>query len=236
MLVALVVVVGGFYFAVTKGVELIKDQFASAPRTTPGPATARSPSRCTQGDTHRRDRPQPEGRGRGRLGRRLHRRRGRRPDSTGIQVGFYQLKKEMKAADAARGPGRPGNLSRTRSPIRRGCGSPRSSTLLAEQTDFAQGRSSRRCSRTPARSGCPRTPTATPRATCSRRPTTSGPTTTPDDDAHGRWSTRWQQAADDADLEDAAAELGYTPGRADDHRQPGRGRGPRRRHAARSPG
>ena len=40
----------------------------------------------------------------------------------------------------------------------------------------------------------------------------------------------------DADLEAGAEELGYTPARADDDRQPGRGRGPRRRHAQDRPG
>ena len=47
---------------------------------------------------------------------------------------------------------------------------------------------------------------------------------------------RWEQAAEDADLEARAAELGYTPARADDDRQPGRGRGSRRRHAEDRPG
>ena len=40
VLVALAVLVGGFYFGVTKGVDWVSDQF-SAPRTTPARAAAR---------------------------------------------------------------------------------------------------------------------------------------------------------------------------------------------------
>ena len=78
--------------------------------------------------------------------------------------------------------------------------------------------------------------TATPRATCSRRPTTSAPRTTPKSILR-EMVDRWQQAADDADLEAARRGARLHAGRADDRRQPGRGRGARAtRTAARSPG
>ena len=48
---------------------------------------------------------------------------------------------------------------------------------------------------------------------------------------------RWSQAAEDADLEGAAEKLGYTPARADDGREPRRGRvQPRRRPRQGRPG
>ena len=61
--------------------------------------------------------------------------------------------------------------------------------LLAKETDFTRRREFEQVAgRARARSACPTTPRATPRATSSRRPTTSGPRTTPETmlTAHGR--------------------------------------------------
>ena len=80
--------------------------------------------------------------------------------------------------------------------------------MLAEKTDFA-GRPSRRCWTTPTRSGCRLRRRATRRATCSRRPTTSARRRSPR--TCSQMVARWQQSAEDADLEGGAAELGYTP-------------------------
>ena len=85
-------------------------------------------------------------------------------------------------------------------------------------------------------SACPTTPAATRRATCSPRRTPSSPTDKPTANVLTAMVTRWRQAADDAGLEEAAKRPGQHPGRADDHRIAGRGRGPRRRHARGRPG
>ena len=81
---------------------------------------------------------------------------------------------------------------------------------LAKGTDI-RWPPSRGAGPTRRRSGCPATPRATPRATSSRRPTPFRPNA----DAVDMLATmvdRWQQAAEEADLEARAEELGYTPG------------------------
>ena len=107
--------------------------------------------------------------------------------------------------------------------------------ILADNTDFKRGGVREGARRSPTASACPATRRATPRATSSRRPTTSARTRRPRSILQDMVD-RWKQAADDADLEGAAAQLGYTPRGADDGRQPRRGRGPRRRHAEDRPG
>ena len=82
VLVALAVIVGGFYFVVDLGHRHDRGPVRSPPRTTTGPAAARSPSRSCSGDTRRRDRPQPQGAGRRRLGRGVH-----RPPRTATRTG-----------------------------------------------------------------------------------------------------------------------------------------------------
>ena len=158
------------------------------------------------------------------------------PESPSIQVGFYQLKKEMPAADALDVLVDPDNLrqehgDRPRGPAgrrdRRRC-SPRRPTSPQGQFEKVLDEPGRaRAAR--VRQGQRR------RATCSRRPTTSARTTTPVDMLK-TMVARWQQAADDADLEAGRRGARLHPARADDRRQPGRGRGPRRRHAQGRPG
>ena len=83
--------------------------------------------------------------------------------------------------------------------------------VLAEEDRLLASAASRRCSTTPTSSGLPDYAEGNPEgylfpATYDfgpRRRPTSILTTMVD---------RWQQAADDADLEETAAELGYTPG------------------------
>ena len=75
VLVALAVLVGGFYFVVSWGIDALQDQFELAPRTTRARARGRVIFEVEQGDTVADDRPQPEGAGRRRLGRGVHRRR-----------------------------------------------------------------------------------------------------------------------------------------------------------------
>ena len=71
VLVALAVIVGGFYFVVTKGVDWVSDQFSSA-EDYPGPGSGSVTFEVDRGRRHRRDRSQPQGRGRRGLGGGLH--------------------------------------------------------------------------------------------------------------------------------------------------------------------
>ena len=100
VLVALVVVVGGFYVAVTKGAQFVSDRFSSSASDFPGPGHGKVSFQVKQGETIAG------------MGRELKAKgvvasvdaftaaANDDPDSTGIQVGYYALKKEMPAADA----------------------------------------------------------------------------------------------------------------------------------------
>ena len=97
VIVALAVVVGGAYFAGTKGFHYLKDHLSHAADYS-GPGHGKVLFEVKQGDSTTADRPQPQ----------------ERPGvvasvdaflsaahgSKGIQVGFYQLKKKMAADDA----------------------------------------------------------------------------------------------------------------------------------------
>ena len=205
-LVALALIAGGAYVAVTKGAEFIRDQFSTA-ADYPGPGRGKVTFEVESGDTV------------GQIGRNLKAKGVVQSvdafieasnGESGIQVGYYQLKKEMRAADAFEILSNPANIIKTTVTIPEGIAGlgDRGDRWLQART--SRRRPSRRCWRTPRRSGCPTTPAATPRATCSPRPTTSAPTTSPST-CSPRWSTAGSQAADDAGLEEAAEAMGYTP-------------------------
>ena len=177
VLVALAVVVGGLYFARRPRASTRSRTSSPTPRTTPGPGTGEVVFEVERGRHRRRDRPQPEGR------RASSRRVDAFIDAARAEPGGHRHPgRLLPAAEGdggrrrARRPGRPGRTSsRTPSRSPRGCGSTTSSTSLAKKTDFAEA-AVREGARRPRRSsGCPTTPRATRRATCSRRPTTSGP-------------------------------------------------------------
>ena len=164
-------------------------------------ATARSSSRCEQGDTRRRDGPQPEGR-RASSPRSTRSPTPRSPTRTPPDpVRLLPAQEGDGRRRRRRRPRRPGEPGEEHGHDPRGApGRPRSSTSSPRSTDFTRPRTSRRCWPTPTSSGCPTTRRATPRATCSRRPTTSARTTTRSR-CSPRMVDRWKQAADDADLE-----------------------------------
>ena len=132
------------------------------------------------------------------------------PDATGIQVGFYPLKKEMKAVRRPRHPDRPQPDHHHPDHDPRGAPGRRHRRAAGQEHRLRQGPVREGARRTRASSACPTTPAATPRATCSRRPTASARNETPASMLQAMVD-RWKQAADDADLEGAAERLGYTP-------------------------
>src|SRR5918995_7433693 len=99
VLIALVVLVGGFWVGLTRGVDWVADQF-QGPDDYPGPGTGSVEFTVNEGDTVAQ------------IGRNLKAdgvtksvqafidAAAAEPDSDGIQVGAYELQKEMKAADA----------------------------------------------------------------------------------------------------------------------------------------
>ena len=99
VLVALVVLLGGFYVALTQGVSWVSDQF-QGPEDYPGPGTGSVEFTVNEGDTVAQ------------IGRNLKEQgvtksvqafidaAAGESASSGIQVGAYELQKEMKASDA----------------------------------------------------------------------------------------------------------------------------------------
>lgn len=208
VLVALAIVVGGFYFAVTKGVAVIKDQFASA-EDYPGPGTGRVTFEVHEGDSLAA------------MGRNLKKQgvvasveaftdaANANPDSTGIQVGYYGLKKKMKAADALDVLVDPGNLIKNAVTIPEGLRVTDIVDLLAQKTHFSRAQYEKVLAH-PAQLGLPDYAHGNPEGYLFPATYDLGPKETPRS-ILTEMVARWHQAAADDDLEGAARRLGYSP-------------------------
>ena len=206
VIVALAVLAGGFYFGLTKGVAFLADQF-QGPEDYPGPGSGKVEFTVNEGDVVAQ------------IGRNLKAEGVTASvqafidacgdECSGIQVGDYQLQKEMKAADAKEVLVDPGNLIGFPTvTIPEGLRLTEIVPILADSTDF------------PARA--------------FEKALESGKIGLPDYDegnAEGylfpatyeikpgmkpvailkKMVARWQEAADAAQLEAKAAELGHTP-------------------------
>ena len=171
VLVALAIVVGGFYFVVTWGMGALRDQFDSADDY-PGPGHGKVSFEVHEGDTVAQ------------MGRNLKSAgvvasveaftsaAAANEDSTRIQVGFYPLKKEMAADDVVEILVDPGSMVKDTVTIPEGLRAEDTIAILAKKTKFSVGRLPEG-DRQAQGSACPTTPTAVSRAISSRRPTAS---------------------------------------------------------------
>ena len=230
VLVALAIVVGVFYFGVTKGVAWVSDQF--------GERRGLRRSRHRHGDRR-------GARGR-QLGRDLPQPQGRRawsppstPASSAAQANPESTEHPGRLLPGEEGdgvrrrhraPGRPGEHRHRRRDHPRGAAGRRHGRHPGQEDRLLEGRLREGPGQARAARACPTTPRATPRATCSRRPTPSARTRSRST-CCATWSTAGSRRPTDADLEAARRGARLHAGRADDRRQPGRGRGPGRRHA-----
>ena len=131
------------------------------------------------------------------------------PDATKIQVGFYELHEKMSAESALDVLVDPGNLVQSTVTIPEGLRVEDTVALLAKKLDIPVKDFEKALDR-PESIGLPSY--AEGNAEGYLFPATYA--FPPNADASGVLSTmveRWQQAADEADLEDRAKELGYTP-------------------------
>jgi UPF0755 protein len=209
VLVALAVVVGGFYFAVTKGAELISDRFSSSAEDFPGPGKGTVTFQVRQGDTIAA------------MGRGLKKKgvvasvdaftaaADANPDSTGIQVGYYQLKRKMPAADALEVLVDPENIVQNTVTIPEGLRLTEILDVLADKTDFPRA-AYERVLRKPGAIGLPDYADGNAEGYLFPSTYDFGPKETPAS-ILSTMVDRWRQAADDAGLESAAATLGYEP-------------------------
>ncbi|HET7734837.1 MAG TPA: endolytic transglycosylase MltG [Nocardioidaceae bacterium] len=127
----------------------------------------------------------------------------------GIQVGFYQLKKEMSAADALAVLVDPANLIRARVTIPEGLTVSQIIDILGKQTEFKAAQY-RKILENPGKLGLPAYAGGNPEgylfpATYDLRPDATALSVLQS------MVKRWTDAAAEVDLEGAAQRLGYTP-------------------------
>jgi len=204
-LVALALIAGLGYVAIVKGADLIRDQFQTAPDYA-GPGHGKVVFEVEQGDTI------------GQIGRNL-KSAGvvesvdaftlAAGDNTNIQVGFYQLKKEMRAADAFEILSNPANLVKNTVTIPEGYQVSQIVEVLAKNTDYPAKAFNKALAK-PEAIGLPDYAGGNPEGYLFPSTYDFGPKDKPVDMLK-RMVDRWRQAAEDADLEARAAELGYTP-------------------------
>jgi len=205
---ALAVLVGGFYFAVTKGVDLVRDQFAD-PADFAGPGRGKLAFQVESGDSVAE------------MGRGL-KEAGvvasvqaflNAADAAGggdtIQVGFYQFKKEMVAADAIDVLLDPSNILSDRVTVPEGLRVVDIVDVLVKNTDFGRGQYEKVLDN-PQRLGLPDYAEGNPEGYLFPSTYDFGPDATAQSILVAMVD-RWEQAAEESDLEGRAAELGYTP-------------------------
>ncbi|MGZ4447170.1 MAG: endolytic transglycosylase MltG [Nocardioides sp.] len=208
VLVALVVVVGGFYVAVTKGVDFVSSHFSSA-QDFGGPGHGKVSFQVKQG---------ADGAS---IGRDLKaagvvasvdafiQACNAEPQCGSIQVGYYSLQKEMPAADALAVLVDPSNLVKDTVTIPEGLRAVDVAALLAKKTDFGKAAFQKVLDH-PGGLGLPSYAQGNPEGYLFPSTYDFGPDEKPADMLHDM-VTRWKQAADDVDLEGSAQKLGITP-------------------------
>jgi len=207
-LVALAILFGGLYFVATKGVELLSDRLAS-PGDFAGPGRGKVVFEVETGDTIAQ------------MGRNLKSKGVVRsvdaftaaaldePRSTGIQVGFYELQKELPAAEALEVLVDPANLVKNTVTIPEGLRVADILDLLAEKTDFART-AYEKVLENPAEIGLPAYAGGNPEGYLFPSTYDFGPKDGPKA-ILTTMVARWNQSAEELGLESAAADLGYTP-------------------------
>lgn len=207
-LLALVLILGAVIFGVTKGAAWLKDHFASAPDY-PGPGSGKVLLEVKSGDSPTT------------LCREMKAQKivasvdaciaaaNSNPDSDKLQVGFYPLKHEMKAEDAIAILVDPKNIRTDTITIPEGLRVTDIVKILASQTKY-DASDFEKVLNDPSDLGLPDYANNSAEGYLFPATYPFGPNETPEDMLKDMVD-RWHQAADDADLEQAASDLGYTP-------------------------
>jgi UPF0755 protein len=209
VLVALAVVVGGFYLAVDKGIDVVRDQFQSA-ADYDGPGHGKVTFEVQSGDSAAT------------IGRRLKsdgvvasvdafiEAANGSPDWSQLQPGFFALRKKMAASDAVEVLVDPDNMVKDTLTVPEGLRVEEIVDLLAAKTKFSKA-DFEKVVDDPAKIGLPSYADGNPEGYLFPATYDFPPNATPTS-MLAEMVDRWKQAADDADLESAASDLGYTPG------------------------
>jgi UPF0755 protein len=208
VLLVLAVVGGLLYFGVMWGRDFIEEQFGD-PEDYAGPGKGSVTFEVHQGDSI------------GDMGRNLEQAgviasveaftdaASGNPDATGIQPGFYQLRKEMKAADALDILTDPSQILTTRVTVPEGLRVVDILDLMVKNTDFKRAQFEKALDH-PAKLGLPDYAGGNAEGYLFPATYGFGPDATPTTMLTAMVD-RWKQAAEEADLEGAAERLGYTP-------------------------
>ena len=209
VLIALAVLVGGFWLVLTRGVEFVSDQF-QGPDDYPGPGTGQVEFTVNQDDLAAE------------IGRNLKAAgvtasvqaftdaAAAEPASSGIQVGDYELQKEMKAADVVEVLIDPANIvSFPTVTIPEGLRLVDIVSTLADNTDFSEKQWNAALEQ-PDRLGLPDYAEGNAEGYLFPATYEIKPGMKPVD-VLAAMVARWREAADAAGLEERAAELGKTP-------------------------
>jgi len=208
VLVVLAVIGALLYFGAMWGKDLIEEQFGD-PEDYAGPGTGSVTFEVQQGDSI------------GTMARNLEEAgvvasaeaftdaASGDPDARGIQVGFYALKKQMKASAVLDILTDPANILSTRVTVPEGLRVVDILDVLVESTDFKRAQFEKVLAN-PERLGLPDYAGGNPEGYLFPSTYGFGPNAKPVDMLRAMVD-RWRQAADDADLEGAAKRLGYTP-------------------------
>ncbi|KQW43059.1 aminodeoxychorismate lyase [Nocardioides sp. Root1257] len=208
VLLALAVIAGGVYFVGTWAVDKIGDQFSSA-EDYPGPGHGKVTFQVSNGDTVSA------------IGRNLKAQgvvasveafidaANGNPDSNKIQAGYFPLHKEMASKDVVEVLVDPSNMVKSTVTIPEGLRVDDTVAILAKKTKFKKA-AFEKVLDDPSALGLPDYAEGNPEGYLFPATYDFGPDATPESMLKAM-VTRWRQAADDADLENAAADLGYTP-------------------------
>jgi UPF0755 protein len=207
-LVILAVLAGAAYWGVTTGIDKIKDQFSSADDY-PGPGGEDVTFEVKKGDTIAA------------MGRGLKAQdivasvdafteaAAANPGSNGIQAGAYALKKQMKASDVVAVLVDPGNIVTTHVTIPEGLQVSEIVDLLVKDTGFKKTEFEAAL-KDPQALGLPDYAGGNPEGYLFPATYDFRPDEKPADMLHDMVA-RWQQSAQENDLEAGAEALGYTP-------------------------
>ncbi len=208
VLVVLALVGGLGYLGVTKGLDLLRDQFASADDY-PGPGRGKVVFEVVSGDSIAA------------MGRNLKAEgvvasvesftsaAAADPAAAAIQPGFYALKKEMAARDTLAVLVDPDAIISTAVAVPEGLRVVDVVDVLVKETDFSQEQFEKVLAN-PDALGLPDYAGGEPEGYLFPATYSFGPDATPRSMLRAMVA-RWEQSAAEADLEARAAELGYTP-------------------------
>ena len=207
-LVILALLAGAGYWGVTTGIDKVKEQFSSADDY-PGPGGEDVTFEVKQGDSIAA------------MGRGLKAKdivasvdafisaAGDNPQSSSIQAGTYALKKQMKASDVVAVLVDPDNIVTTHVTIPEGLQVAQVVDLLVKDTGFKKDEFEAAL-KDPKALGLPDYAEGNPEGYLFPATYDFGPDEKPADMLHDMVA-RWQQSAQENDLEAGAEALGYTP-------------------------